>query len=90
MIEFYKGILDNNCVTISLENHRRNEIKTGKMCTGGQVEGFDCGDEVAFWLNTNLDRPNLRLIRCRDRNSLNSNKHGKIISKQYSFNFLEC
>ncbi|XP_050540108.1 molybdenum cofactor sulfurase isoform X2 [Daktulosphaira vitifoliae] len=77
MVLNFAGNLNNNSVTISLENYSHYKIKTGKICIGSQVKGFDCGDEVAFWLSTNLDRPNLRLIKCIDRTSIKSNNHDK-------------
>ena len=45
------------------------EMCRSRVC-GHRVEGIDCGAEVSEWLSLALGRPNLRLIRQNQTNSV--------------------
>ncbi|XP_065169463.1 molybdenum cofactor sulfurase 3 [Atheta coriaria] len=60
-------------ISVDLDLNFDNYRCHSKVC-GDKIQGFDCGDEVAYWLDAMLNREGLRLIKQFDRNA----KHQEI------------
>lgn len=59
-----------SAIEVPLENDETNEkyssLCKSKVCSDS-ITGYDCGDEVAFWLDSQLNHTGLRLFRLKQR-----------------------
>lgn len=57
-------------IDVPLENGEKNEkylsLCKSKVCSDN-ITGYDCGDDVAYWLDSQLNHIGLRLIRLKQR-----------------------
>lgn len=79
-----------NSIRIPIETDSKQRLVNGIVCQtkvcGDNVQGYDCGDEIADWISTALQMSGLRLIRQNNDDRIsNYSKNTISLSNQAQF-----